>query len=204
MMMTRASMGAMEGPLLDDVIRRLLGGGGRQVKLFEAEIRQLCIEAKKVFLSQPNLLELHAPIKICGKFGSSSSLFNLMWCSCLLREPGSSVLLGNLLKNQKKKKKINCQTLGTLCWIARLLDMVNIRAGNAHLSTRNLSNLGIAGLQLCTFSYSPTRIGIEDGFLGRFSCIVIEIVKNDVSCRFDCAVMKDGASGRCDHVGVQG
>ncbi|CAL9075707.1 unnamed protein product [Musa textilis] len=67
MMMTRASMGAMEGPVLDDVIRRLLGGGGRQVKLFEAEIRQLCVEAKKVFLSQPNLLELHAPIKICGK-----------------------------------------------------------------------------------------------------------------------------------------
>ncbi|THU55928.1 hypothetical protein C4D60_Mb11t11820 [Musa balbisiana] len=67
MMMTRASMGAMEGPVLDDVIRRLLGGGGRQVKLFEAEIRQLCVEAKKVFLSQPNLLELHAPIKICAR-----------------------------------------------------------------------------------------------------------------------------------------
>ncbi|RZR89810.1 hypothetical protein BHM03_00017596, partial [Ensete ventricosum] len=162
MMMTRASMGAMEGPLLDDVIRRLLGGGGRQVKLFEAEIRQLCIEAKKVFLSQPNLLELHAPIKICGKFGSSSSLFNLMWCSCLLRETGSSVLLGNLLKNQKKKKKI----------------------------------------QLSNSRHAVLRIGIEDGFLGRFSCIVIEIVKNDVSCRFDCAIMKDGASGRCDHVGV--
>ncbi|RWW33024.1 hypothetical protein GW17_00002278 [Ensete ventricosum] len=97
MMMTRASMGAMEGPLLDDVIRRLLGGGGRQVKLFEAEIRQLCIEAKKVFLSQPNLLELHAPIKICGN-----------------------------------------------------------------------------------------RIGIEDGFLGRFSCVGV------------------GDTGRCDHVGVQG
>ncbi|WOL15822.1 hypothetical protein Cni_G24603 [Canna indica] len=66
MMMTRASMGAMEGPVLDDVIRRLLSCGGRQVQLFETEIRQLCVEAKKVFLSQPNLLELHAPIKICG------------------------------------------------------------------------------------------------------------------------------------------
>ncbi|XP_074570054.1 serine/threonine-protein phosphatase PP1-like [Curcuma longa] len=66
MMMTRASIGAMDGPVLDDVIRRLLTGGGRQVQLFEAEIRQLCVEAKKVFLSQPNLLELRAPIKICG------------------------------------------------------------------------------------------------------------------------------------------
>ncbi|RWW46320.1 hypothetical protein BHE74_00047758 [Ensete ventricosum] len=59
----------MEGPVLDDVIRRLLSGGGKQVQLFEAEMRQLCVEAKKVFLSQPNLLELHAPIKICGQFG---------------------------------------------------------------------------------------------------------------------------------------
>ncbi|XP_072955045.1 serine/threonine-protein phosphatase PP1 isozyme 9-like [Typha angustifolia] len=69
MMMTKSSMGAMEGAVLDDIVRRLLEGGrerGKQVKLSEAEIRQLCVEAKKVFLSQPNLLELHAPIKICG------------------------------------------------------------------------------------------------------------------------------------------
>lgn len=30
------------------------------------EIRQLCLTAKEVFMSQPNLLELEAPIKICG------------------------------------------------------------------------------------------------------------------------------------------
>ena len=40
--------------------------GGRQVQLSEAEIRQLCVEGKRVLLSQPNLLRIHAPVKICG------------------------------------------------------------------------------------------------------------------------------------------
>lgn len=35
--------------------------------LSEAEIRQLCVEAKRVLLSQPNLLRIHAPVKICGE-----------------------------------------------------------------------------------------------------------------------------------------
>ena len=58
--------------MLDDIIRRLTGAKvGRttkQVQLTEAEIRQLCVSSKEIFLSQPNLLELEAPIKICGKF----------------------------------------------------------------------------------------------------------------------------------------
>ncbi|KAL6884700.1 hypothetical protein ACP4OV_010636, partial [Aristida adscensionis] len=67
MMMTRASMGAMEGAAVDELVRRLVEGGrgGRQVQMSEAEIRQLCVEAKRVLLEQPNLLRIHAPIKIC-------------------------------------------------------------------------------------------------------------------------------------------
>lgn len=66
MMMTMEGM--MDKGVLDDVIRRLLEGrgGGKQVKLSEGEIRQLCVNARQVFLSQPNLLQLHAPIRICG------------------------------------------------------------------------------------------------------------------------------------------
>ncbi|KAJ6820343.1 serine/threonine-protein phosphatase PP1-like [Iris pallida] len=60
----------MEESVVDDIVRRLLeggrGGGVRQVQLSESEIRQLCIESKRVFLSQPNLLKLQAPINICG------------------------------------------------------------------------------------------------------------------------------------------
>lgn len=61
----------MDEALLDDIINRLLdaknGRVPKQVHLIEAEIRQLCVASKEIFLSQPNLLELEAPIKICGK-----------------------------------------------------------------------------------------------------------------------------------------
>lgn len=39
---------------------------GKQVTLTEAEIRGLCVRAREIFMSQPVLLELEAPIKICG------------------------------------------------------------------------------------------------------------------------------------------
>nr|DAD19057.1 TPA_asm: hypothetical protein HUJ06_020520 [Nelumbo nucifera] len=56
--------------LLDDIIRRLLDAktarASKQVQLTEAEIRQLCTSSKEIFVNQPNLLELEAPIKICG------------------------------------------------------------------------------------------------------------------------------------------
>lgn len=31
------------------------------------EIRGLCLKSREIFLSQPILLELEAPLKICGK-----------------------------------------------------------------------------------------------------------------------------------------
>lgn len=37
------------------------------MKLLESEIRGLCLKAREIFLEQPMLLELEAPIKICGK-----------------------------------------------------------------------------------------------------------------------------------------
>uniref|UniRef100_A0A0E0NSZ1 Serine/threonine-protein phosphatase n=1 Tax=Oryza rufipogon TaxID=4529 RepID=A0A0E0NSZ1_ORYRU len=60
--------GGMDAVLLDDIIRRLLevrtARPGKQVQLSESEIRQLCTVSREIFLSQPNLLELEAPIKI--------------------------------------------------------------------------------------------------------------------------------------------
>jgi len=55
---------------VDDVIAKLLevrgSRPGKQVNLTEAEIRGLCTGAREVFMNQPVLLELEAPIKICG------------------------------------------------------------------------------------------------------------------------------------------
>ncbi|CAA3023380.1 Hypothetical predicted protein [Olea europaea subsp. europaea] len=60
----------MEPAVLDDIINRLLEFRStrtvRQVQLSENEIRALCTASREIFLSQPNLLELEAPIKICG------------------------------------------------------------------------------------------------------------------------------------------
>ncbi|CBX94928.1 hypothetical protein LEMA_P113430.1 [Plenodomus lingam JN3] len=55
---------------LDSIIDRLLevrgSRPGKQVQLLETEIRFLCTKAREIFISQPILLELEAPIKICG------------------------------------------------------------------------------------------------------------------------------------------
>lgn len=67
--------GMMDKGVLDDIIRRLLEGkGGKQVQLSEAEIRQLCVNARQIFLSQPNLLEVRAPVRICGQLSHPLSL----------------------------------------------------------------------------------------------------------------------------------
>jgi len=39
---------------------------GKLVNLTEAEIRGLCIKSREIFIQQPILLELEAPLKICG------------------------------------------------------------------------------------------------------------------------------------------
>lgn len=53
---------------LDSIIDRLLevrgSRPGKQVQLLEAEIRHLCQKAREIFISQPILLELEAPIKV--------------------------------------------------------------------------------------------------------------------------------------------
>ncbi|KAL7861466.1 hypothetical protein SRHO_G00129070 [Serrasalmus rhombeus] len=56
---------------VDSLISRLLEvrgcRPGKIVQMTEAEVRGLCIKSREIFLSQPILLELEAPLKICGK-----------------------------------------------------------------------------------------------------------------------------------------
>ena len=62
----------MEGGKLniDSIIQRLLdvrgSRPGKYVQLTELEIFGLCLKSREIFLSQPILLELEAPLKICG------------------------------------------------------------------------------------------------------------------------------------------
>ncbi|TNN51678.1 Serine/threonine-protein phosphatase PP1-alpha catalytic subunit [Liparis tanakae] len=54
---------------IDSIIQRLLevkgSRPGKNVQLTENEIRGLCLKSREIFLSQPILLELEAPLKIC-------------------------------------------------------------------------------------------------------------------------------------------
>ncbi|KAG0049699.1 Serine/threonine-protein phosphatase pp1 [Gryganskiella cystojenkinii] len=55
---------------LDSVIEKLLEARntrpGKQILLAEYEIKFLCTRSREIFLAQPMMLELEAPIKICG------------------------------------------------------------------------------------------------------------------------------------------
>lgn len=61
---------------LDSIVDRLLevrgSRPGKQVQLLEHEIQYLCTKAREIFIQQPILLELEAPIKV---FIHSSFLF---------------------------------------------------------------------------------------------------------------------------------
>lgn len=56
---------------VDSIIERLLevrgAKPGKSVTLAENEVVALCLEARQIFMSQPVLLELEAPLKICGR-----------------------------------------------------------------------------------------------------------------------------------------
>jgi serine/threonine-protein phosphatase PP1 catalytic subunit len=40
---------------------------GKSVSMSEQEVRGLCLKSREIFLQQPILLELEAPLKICGE-----------------------------------------------------------------------------------------------------------------------------------------
>mmetsp|Transcript_64290 Transcript_64290/g.75348 ORF Transcript_64290/g.75348 Transcript_64290/m.75348 type:complete len:394 (+) Transcript_64290:156-1337(+) len=64
------SGGAILSDPVDVIIDKLLSvrgaRPGKQVDLSEAEIKMLCLRSRDLLISQPMLLELEAPIKICG------------------------------------------------------------------------------------------------------------------------------------------
>jgi len=64
------SQGGESNEQIDQIIEKLLSvrgaRPGKQVPITEDEIKLLCTRARDIFIQQPSLLELEAPIKICG------------------------------------------------------------------------------------------------------------------------------------------
>jgi hypothetical protein len=82
---------------LDSIIDRLLevrgSRPGKQVQLLEQEIRYLCTKAREIFISQPILLELEAPIKVCFVIDFSDFATHIMVCGVnrpILRQMSSA------------------------------------------------------------------------------------------------------------------
>jgi len=65
---------------------------GKPVQLQEYEIKYLCTKAREIFISQPILLELEAPIKICGVY----FLFSILMMSRFDGCSASRFLLGDI------------------------------------------------------------------------------------------------------------
>ena len=67
----------MRDERVDGMITKLLEVRGKKpgknVQLSEDDIKYLCTKSREIFISQPNLLELEAPIKICGKSLSTNA-----------------------------------------------------------------------------------------------------------------------------------
>ena len=58
---------------------------GKPVQLQEYEIKYLCTKAREIFINQPILLELEAPIKICGTHSRHHSIFHPLCISTARR-----------------------------------------------------------------------------------------------------------------------
>ena len=60
---------------IDKIISKLLEARdkkpGRQIYLTEQDIKCLCLKSREIFLSQSMLIELDAPIKICGTYSKT-------------------------------------------------------------------------------------------------------------------------------------
>ena len=75
---------------VDAILEKLLAvrgeRPGKQVALEDNEIKMLCVRAREIFMSQPILLELEAPIKICGDIhGQYHDLLRLFERICRAR-----------------------------------------------------------------------------------------------------------------------
>mmetsp|Transcript_5203 Transcript_5203/g.19064 ORF Transcript_5203/g.19064 Transcript_5203/m.19064 type:complete len:328 (+) Transcript_5203:230-1213(+) len=109
----------MEEAKLDDIIERLVGARngrpGKQVQLTEQEIKGLCLASRDIFMQQPNLLELEAPIKICGDIhGQYSDLLRLFDYGGF--PPNSNYLfLGDYVDRGKQSLETICLLLAYKC-----------------------------------------------------------------------------------------
>lgn len=163
----------MEGLEIDGIIERLLEGRkcrSKKIHLAESEIRQLCMVARDVFLTQPNLLELEAPINVCGDIhGQYPDLLRLFESGGF--PPDSNYLfLGDYVDRGKQSVETICLLL---CYKIKFPDNFFILRGNHECASINR----IYGFyDECKRRYS---VRLWKTFTECFNCLPVSAVIDD-------------------------
>ncbi|KAJ6518555.1 protein phosphatase type I [Mycena vulgaris] len=164
---------------LDSVIDRLLevrgNRPGRLVNLLEHEIQYICNTAREIILSQPILLELEAPIKICGDtHGQYYDLLRLFECGGFPPE-SNYLFLGDYVDRGK-------QSLETICLLLaykiKYPENFFLLRGNHETASINR----IYGFyDECTYNLSKRRYNIKiwRAFIDCFNCFPIAAIIDD-------------------------
>jgi serine/threonine-protein phosphatase PP1 catalytic subunit len=100
------AMGEMKDADVDDYIKRLLDAGyaGKSTKgvvLRNAEINSICSRVREIFLEQPPLIELEAPVKIVGDIHGQYSDLIRMFEMCGFPPSSNFLFLGDYVDRGK-------------------------------------------------------------------------------------------------------
>jgi len=100
------AMGELKDADVDDYIKRLLDAGyaGKSTKgvcLRNAEITSICARVKEIFLEQPPLIELDAPVKIVGDIHGQYSDLIRMFEMCGFPPTSNFLFLGDYVDRGK-------------------------------------------------------------------------------------------------------
>ncbi|ODV90617.1 hypothetical protein CANCADRAFT_31508 [Tortispora caseinolytica NRRL Y-17796] len=92
---------------LDEIISRLLDNGisgkvSKTICLKQSEITQICARAREVFLSQPTLIELSAPVKIVGDVHGQYNDLLRMFKLCGFPPSSNYLFLGDYVDRGKQ------------------------------------------------------------------------------------------------------
>lgn len=180
-----ASRAAAEGAMdisninLDEVIQRLLDAGyaGKVTKavcLKNAEITAICHAARELFLSQPSLLELNAPVKIVGDIHGQYTDLLRMFELCGFPPNSNFLFLGDYVDRGKQSLET---ILLLLCYKLKFPENFFLLRGN-HESANVTRVYGF--YDECK---RRTTIKIWKGFIDTFNALPIAaIVASKIFC----------------------
>lgn len=99
---------------IDNIIQQLLSvkdTPGKQVQLPETHIRQLCTLSREIFLQQPMMVELSAPVNICGDIHGQYEDLLRHFDKCGYPPNANYLFLGDYVDRGKRSLETICLTL---------------------------------------------------------------------------------------------